>query len=499
MKKTTLIVILFLAFNVQSFANNLIVGTPSISGNTLTFTIKWDNSWYVTTGPSNWDAVWIFVKRQTCVSGAASPWVHAQLASGGQSITGSELQVDLANDRAGVFIRRSAAGMGNINQATVTLTLDSAINTDNISVYGMEMVNVPEGQFYIGDGHPNAGDWQINFTDGNTFNPKLITQAIQQSGIGTSNNYSRVNSGSSVALGPNFPLGYNRFYCMKYEITTAQYVSFLNTLTYTQQLRLVRDANQTPPESAQGTLINSTYNGYRIEIKTPGEDTSSLTAAVFANDATNDDNFDQPDDGLGLAVGLANKQFLSYMDWAALRPMTEFEYEKACRGTLYPVMNEASWGTTDYIGFNNYGVNNRFTSGESLSGAGLGMANIQTNMNYRVGIAATATSNRVKSGATYYGIMDMTGGMYECVIGFNNTDYSTFSTTNGDGNITTLGFSDVVGWSEEIIGARGASWRREQNSRPISARGWNHHWQPTRGTNNEPDWADFGGRGVRSY
>jgi formylglycine-generating enzyme required for sulfatase activity len=179
--------------------------------------------------------------------------------------------------------------------------------------------------------------------------------------------------------------------------------------------------------------------------------------------------------------------------------MTEFEFEKACRGPVYPVVNESSWGSTDYLAFNNFTVNNRLTSSETLSGTGLGMANIQTNMNYRVGISATATSNRVKAGATYYGILDMTGGMLECVVGFHNTDYSTFSTTNGDGNITSLGFSDVVGWNEVIIGARGASWRREQNSRPISARGWNQHWQPTRDTYNEPDWADFGGRGVRSF
>lgn len=499
MKKTTLIAILFLAFSFQSFANNLIVGTPIISGSTLTFTIKWDNSWYVTTGPSNWDAVWIFVKRQSCVSGASSPWIHGQLAASGQSVTGSVLQVDLASDNEGIFIRRSAPGMGNITQATVTLNLASPINGDNIGVYGMEMVNIPEGQFYIGDGEPTAGPWQINFTDGNTFNPKLITQTIQQSGIGASSNYSRVNSGSSVDLGPNYPLGYNHFYCMKYEITTAQYAAFLNTLTYNQQLRMVRDSNQTPPESAQGTAIKAIYNGYRIEVKTPGDGTTTLTPAVFANDATNDDIFDQADDGLGLAVGLATKEFLSFLDWAAIRPMTEFEYEKVCRGPLYPVVNEYAWGSTDYLGFNSFSVNNRFTANETLSGSGLGMANIQTNMNYRVGIAATATSNRVKAGATYYGILDMTGGIFECVVGYSNQDYSTFTTLNGDGNLDSLGFSNVVGWSENIIGARGASWRRDQNSRAISSRGFNHHWQPTRGTNDEADWADFGGRGVRSY
>lgn len=499
MKKITLITLLFLAFSFQSHANNLIVGTPVISGNTLTFTIKWDNSWYVTTGPSNWDAVWIFVKRQTCISGASSPWIHAQLAASGQSVTGTVLQVDTVSDNAGVFVRRVSAGIGNITQETITLTLDAPVGADNIGVYGMEMVNVPEGQFYIGDGHPNAGYWGLRFTDGNTTNPKLITQTIQQSGIGVKSNYSRANVGSSADLGPNFPLGYNRFYCMKYEITTAQYVAFLNTLTYNQQLRMVRDPNQTPPESIQGTLINGIINGYRIEIKTPGDGTVTLTPAIFGNDATDDNNFDQPDDALGLAVGLGTKQFLSFLDWAAIRPMTEFEYEKACRGPLYPVVSEYAWGSTDYFGFNNFTPNNRFTANETLSGAGLGMANINTYMNYRVGIAATTTSNRIKAGSTYYGILDMSGGMFECVVGFNDQDYSSFTTQNGDGNVDLLGFSNVTGWSENIIGARGASWIRSDGSEAISERGFQYYYTPNRGTYNEPDRAAFGGRGIRSY
>ena len=88
MKKIALITILFLVANISSYANNLIIGTPTVSGSTVTFTIKWDNSWYVTTGPSNWDAVWVFVKRQNCVSNAPSPWVHADIAASGNSVTG---------------------------------------------------------------------------------------------------------------------------------------------------------------------------------------------------------------------------------------------------------------------------------------------------------------------------------------------------------------------------------------------------------------------------
>jgi hypothetical protein len=54
-----------------------------------------------------------------------------------------------------------------------------------------------------------------------------------------------------------------------------------------------------------------------------------LRPAVYANDATDDNNFDQDNDALGFAVGLGAKQYLSFLDWAALRPMTEFEFEMA--------------------------------------------------------------------------------------------------------------------------------------------------------------------------
>ena len=234
MTKRILLAILFFAISFGSSANNLIMGTPTINGSTVSFTIKWDNSWKVTTGPSNWDAVWVFVKRQTCVSGATSPWIHADLAISGHTVTGSQLQVDAVSDNKGVFIRRNAAGLGNINQATVTLTLASAIGSDNIGVYGVEMVNIPQGQFYIGDGRSDLRA----FTDGNTDNPKLIDATVQTNGLGAASNYQKQGLGSWTDLPSTFPLGYNRFYCMKYEISASQYVAFLNTLTYKQQLRM---------------------------------------------------------------------------------------------------------------------------------------------------------------------------------------------------------------------------------------------------------------------
>ena len=65
--KKIIYLILGILLSCQLFANNLIIGTPVYSGsaNTLTFTIKWDNSWRINgvSGPNNYDAVWIFVKR----------------------------------------------------------------------------------------------------------------------------------------------------------------------------------------------------------------------------------------------------------------------------------------------------------------------------------------------------------------------------------------------------------------------------------------------------
>ena len=65
----------------------------------------------------------------------------------------------------------------------------------------------------------------------------------------------------------------------------------------------------------------------------------------------------------------------------------------------------------------------------------------------RSGAFATALSNRSQAGATYYGIMEMAGNVWEqCVGGGNGYDYSGFRTTNGNGVLTNDGLSDVTGW-----------------------------------------------------
>lgn len=485
MKKIAIYLMFSFAISTISFANNLILGTPTISGSTLSFTIKWDNSWKVTDGPANWDAVWIFVKRQTCVAGTVNPWIHATLDASGQSVTGTELQVDNVTDNAGVFVRRSTNGIGNITQATVTLTLASAIGGDNIRVFGMEMVNVPTGDFYIGDGgYSQSG----NTVFGNSTNqPVQITSAttsLTKAQYGNQNQY-----GSSVTLPSTYPFGYNRFYCMKYEITCAQYLGFLNSLTYDQQLHKQQDMNwnTTPPTSAAGTVFFN-YANVKIKIKTPGISTTSLTPAVYACDANNNGVYDEDCDGLGFPIPLRQEHWLTYLEWAALRPMTEFEYEKACRGPLIPVLGEKAWGTEDIAQFQ-YISTTYGCSSETQTYFALGLCNYQTGRMHRAGSAASSITDRVHAGATYYGILDMTGSTYERCVGGWNYDYSTYTTANGDGNINSNGSCGMTIWNNMQYMNRGGS---AQNGQSIQV--------SVRNYNNDPGYGNINaGRGVRSF
>ena len=112
--KKLFILFLGVLLSCQLFANNLVIGTPTYDGtaNTLTFTIKWDNSWRVNgvSGPNNYDAVWIFVKRQPCAANGV--WSHALLSttSSDHSVTGSfNLVADAVTDGMGIFIHRGAS------------------------------------------------------------------------------------------------------------------------------------------------------------------------------------------------------------------------------------------------------------------------------------------------------------------------------------------------------------------------------------------------------
>ena len=511
--KKTIYLIFSLLCSCQLFANNLSIGVPTYDGtaHTLTFTIKWDNAWRVNSGPSNYDAVWVFVKRQPC--GANGIWSHALLSttSANHSVSGANnLVADAVSDGMGVFIHLGSSAnnqiIGSLTSSTVVLKLTENYNpaligstsatSDNWKVFGVEMVYVPQGEFYLGDGRPSNTN---NFSAGNTNQPLKITNAIQNiNGLGSYSNYvSQPYLGCAVTLPTTFPIGFNGFYCMKYEIVQGQMADYYNCLSYEQQAaRLKISSNRLL------TSINQYFgeNWGSISLYNATTGTNNTIPATVTSAYPH------------LPMGYMNWQDLtSYLDWSGLRPMTEFEFEKASRGNnagtaITPIANEFPWGSTIITNGNIGNYIYYQTSPTAVWNTYDGACRYsEDNGPIRGGFGATGTSNRSQAGATYYGIMEMGGNVWEqCVGGGNGYDYSGFTTNNGDGILTTTGLANATGWPK-LGGAssgtilRGGSFNVYNSINLIQVSDRTYH----AGDNgmNGSLWRDrsVGGRGVRSF
>ena len=437
-----------LLFAINSNANNLTITGTSVSASNVTFTVSWDNSWNANVAPANWDAVWVFIKYQDCNTRL---WAHAGLSTLATDHTaGSPLQVDTVTDGKGVFLRRSALGGGNITSVSITLKMTIPAGTYNYKVFGIEMVNVPQGAFDLGDGVSTS-----------TYNSISVTAASQSGGL-----TSATLGGTSAAVPATFPMGYNSFYAMKYEISQLQYVEFLNSLTYDQQ----KEHTVNDPIGAVGTYAMFPAYQYRngIRISVPGN--NAAIPAVYVCDATAGVE-DNNDDGQATACNnLSYGDLAAYLDWSALRPMTEMEFEKLARGTAPRLANEYIWGTTEILAVNSSSLglindllpNETFTPATNgLCANGLGSASAGYGP-LKVGVFASGTSGRVSSGAGYYGCMELGGNVWERVVTTGNTSGTAFNGTLGDGTLSPLGLANQATWPSPVtaigIGQKGSSY-----------------------------------------
>lgn len=427
-QRIALVTAIFILGLTRAGANNLVITGSSVAGSNITFNISWDNSWNASLAPANWDAVWVFVKYQDC---ATRLWYHAGLSTnGGDHSTSSPLQVDPVTDGMGVFIRRSAVGGGNISSTSVTLKMTIAAGTYNYKVFGVEMVNIPQGNFDLGDG-----------ASASTFNSINISAASQSGGL-----TSGVLGGGAVNIPATYPMGYNSFYSMKYEMTQEQYVEFLNTLTYDQQV----SRTAVDPISAPGTLVigaRAQHNG--IVIQTSGN--NNILPAVYACDQTAG-TLNSTNDAQTKACNYVMwSDVTAYLDWAALRPMTEMEFEKISRGPQARVANEYVWGSTNLAMVTAASISNYYTTTEASSMVVNGLCNYYVNGSsvgapLRSGFAATGSSGRESAGATYYGVMEMAGNLFEMCVTTGNATGAAFTGTLGDGTLTTLGAANAATW-----------------------------------------------------
>lgn len=477
--------IVHLFISISLLANNLQISNTTLTGQNASsgyvdvkFDISWDNSWRVNTGPNNWDAVWLFVKYKL----QNGTWKHAILSTQVSDFTIPAIaQITITNDGAGAFLYRSANGIGTFSLTGCKLRWNYGSNGISYnaildySIYGIEMVYVPQASFNLGAASSGTSYF---FNGGSSSTPypvsseNAITWGCSVNGTLCFTCCGTNGGDTGEPIPASFPKGYNAFYCMKYEITQEQYADFLNTLTYSQQV----NRTSTAPNSVSGTGAlaggNNSRNG--IDIQTPG--VASSTPAIYACNLDGDANFNEANDGQWIACNfLSFMDLAAYLDWACLRPMTELEYEKACRGTASSVAGEYAWGTgtrstTDFTITNNGASNEEISSGYSSNSNNGNWANYTTCWNniggpMRVGIFASNQLNvgRVTSGATFYGILEMTGNVAERAVTAGNSTGRAFTGQNGNGELSVSGKADVTNWpgttSGEVISSLGTGFR----------------------------------------
>ena len=250
------------------------------------------------------------------------------------------------------------------------------------------------------------------------------------------------NDSTSTTLPLTFSKGYDAFYCMKYEISQGQYRDFLNTLTRDQQNKRTYTDVSTDAITNTYVMADNSSMQNRNGIRCPSTGNGTTEPITFGCDYNGASTFDEVTDGQWIACNyLSWMDGCAYADWAGLRPMTELEFEKVCRGPVTPVADEYAWGTTDLTqaegAVQNPGENNEVaaTTGNGLAnydGAGTDISGP-----LRVGFAAASATNRVSAGSGYYGNMNMSDNLWERAVTVGSSTGRVFIGTNGDGLLTT--------------------------------------------------------------
>jgi hypothetical protein len=495
-------------------ASDIQVTSAVREGDDITFNLAWENSWRevrtIAAGMhvagegelkvENWDAAWVFVKFRRA---GAETWSHATLSINAAEHSvpdGAKVDVGRTPRRkqgpgVGTFVYRSESNRGRgANDWKVKLRWlrradDVADGEDvEVQVHAIEMVYVAEGPFAIGSGGDEEGRL---FRADDPSRPFIVTSeaeivtepdregalwgaggavamsAIEAGKIKTSFIWSEPwrasapvtvgNTGKSEGhdavwiagdfkeddeippIHAEFPKGFRAFYCMKYEITQGQYAAFLNSLSRRQC----------------GGTISISDNSQRYYVRSPLSHRYSLHG-------------NWPNIRAGMPLVACNflswQDGISYAAWAGLRPMTELEFEKACRGPLKPVPNEYAWGTAG-IADTRYQLvpgsegtaKERVTENASSKTAGnavydrtrpdFGTPRPWSRPDAKIGplragiFTSKSPFDRVASGASFWGIMELSGNLWErpvSIVDRRRTErppYPGFMGMHGDGSI----------------------------------------------------------------
>jgi len=397
------------------------VGAPGAA----TLTVSWNNAWH---DERNHDGVWIHLRYTG--SGQMHPYsVPALIAdSGHQIISGpAGLRIDVSEDQVGFWIIAPKGHKGAIT-CTLRILLDDEGKYDQVSgmdkrtltAHGVEMVMIPTGAFWVGDPDPraieNGAFHKLVGHDQKAAPFRIDTEesAIAvEDGPGSLRYLEDEHGYRGDGEGPipaAFPKGVSAFWIMKYELRQGQYADFLNTLH--PEATSVR-ANMAGREYAEhGGSIMVENGNYRAS---------------------------HPDRACAFVTW---DDLCAFADWAGLRPMTELEFEKACRGPLVPLPMEYPWNTS---------------SRERLKRP----LDPMRALSWTDGLteADMTEENRDLFGASYYRIFDLAGNVWERCITVGDSVGRAFTGSHGDGNLGAWASATNADWPRGDKEALGFGYR----------------------------------------
>ncbi len=443
----SLVCVFVLCPSSSTWANGLSVRILSINQGP-NFTLKvdcevvWQNSWSESSNAPNHDAVWLFSKQKEISSFG---YLHSKI----ESASSSDFQIHISNDSLGLMLESNASLLSKESRGIVSVVFSKKPIQVNFYVGGIEMVFVPEGTFFLGDAVSNHS-FESFLKD------PLKIESENQLKFG--DNLSSSTFNSVVGDVPTkFPKGFNAFYCMKYEISQQQFAEFLSGLSYVEQ-KIIFDpnANLKLGSNPLVTGSNTYFNG--LSFSEIGFEPINKPFKIEC-DLNKNGVFNETTDGMTLACNyLSWFQVLSYLDWVGLRPMTEFEFEKACRGFGSSVSKEFAFGTDKVTDANI--LTNDSTELETNASIALVAAGIASHGYFgrsgplRCGFAATSSTQKLTAGASYWGIMELSGNLWEQTMGVNKQNGLLFSDSYGDGFVNSF----PADWKTESCMLRGGAW-----------------------------------------
>lgn len=383
MKYWLLLIGLLISLSAQS--SDLQVGEVRvINHKQLSFSISWKHCWNLEAkeSPNNHDAVYFFLKARHNNGEAKNLNIKA--------ISANSNTVSVALKSIGGLIRTESSSDTVINVSIqIDLELPLAAGEWEINAYALEMVQIKQGSFWIGD---SLSNYTLGKKDGGSLlidgNAKVVYQ-----------------KGDSLPLIHNAVTGFHFFYLMKQEISQGSFADFLNSLSEAEAELMKPSIISLPLNSPQRNRCFITQKGKQ-----------------FGVDANQNGSLNEGNDGVAIACNwLTNYQLLTYLCWAGLRPITELEFEKACRGPLRSKPKEFAWGTIYSTDANELVLSNtNLETASEIGNDSCGLTNhaLIAGSRYiegpiRSGFGFTSKSDRVKAGAGFYGNADLSGNLWE--------------------------------------------------------------------------------------